>query len=432
MASPVKRKGNLSLSSSANLLAYKAVFGLLTKVRPPVARPIRLGPESRVLVFSTAGLGDALLDSAGINALASEYPGIRIHAVVHHRRTDIARHNPLLEKLHFLRKGPHAFLALWWRLRKHGPWDAVLYLSCHDPEARCLGYLLAPDATVGLAWRTEMPWLCARNIDDPGLRRAHLAVQAVRVAAEAGAAAAEGASAIGDGCLRSMGVSPVSGAAARCESLGLNRWDACSPCLNVSEMRPAAEARMVYEVAAEDRIALDRSLSGRGFPLRPGVIFQLGGGGGPYRDWPVEHFLKLAELAHAAGIGPVFLLGGPDHREKAGEFFAAAAGRNLPFFDVVGRLPLPQSAALLERSRCLVSTDTGIMHLAFALGTPTVALLHCSPGDARVGPLADRDRHVVIQIAKPAGYRVPSDASMANLRPEDVFPGLKELFFRNA
>ncbi len=382
MASPVKRKGNLSLSSSANLLAYKGVFGLLTKVRPPVARPIRLGPESRVLVFSTAGLGDALLDSAGINALASEYPGIRIHAVVHHRRTDIARHNPLLEKLHFLRKGPHAFLALWWRLRKNGPWDAVLYLSCHDPEARCLGYLLAPDATIGLAWRTEMPWLCARNIDDPGLRRAHLAVQAVRVAAEAGAT--------------------------------------------------AAEARMVYEVAADDRITLDRSLSGMGFPLRPGVIFQLGGGGGPYRDWPAEHFFKLAELAHAAGIGPVFLLGGPDHREKAGEFFAAAPGRKLPFFDVVGRLPLPQSAALLERSRCLVSTDTGIMHLAFALGTPTVALLHCSPGDARVGPLADRDRHVVIQIAKPAGYRVPSDASMSNLRPEDVFPGLKELFFRNA
>ena len=356
MASPGKRKGNLSLSSSANLLAYKAVFGLLTKVRPPVAKPIRLAPESRVLVFSTAGLGDALLDSAGINALASDYPGIRIHAVVHHRRTDIARHNPLLEKLHFLRKGPHAFLALWWRLRKNGPWDAVLYLSCHDPEARCLGYLLAPDATVGLAWRTEMPWLCARNIDDSGLRRAHLAVQAVRVAAEAGVA--------------------------------------------------ASEVRMVYVVAEEDRLALDRSLVKMGFPLRPGVIFQLGGGGGPYRDWPVEHFLKLAELAHAAGIGPVFLLGGPDHREKA--------------------------AALLERSRCLVSTDTGIMHLGFALGTPTVALLHCSPGDARVGPLADRDRHVVIQIAKPAGYRVPSDASMADIRPEDVFPGLKELFFRNA
>jgi len=379
VANPGKRK--LSLSSSVNLLTYQAVFGMLAMVRPPRGRPVRLGPESRVLVFSTAGLGDSLLDSAGIHALASGYPGIHIQAVVHHRRTDMARHNPLLEKLHFLRKGPHAFFALWWRLRKHGPWDAVLYLSCHDPEARCLGYLLAPDATVGLAWRTEMPWLCAKNIDEPGLRRAHLAAQAVRVAAEAGAT--------------------------------------------------TTGARMVYRVAPEDREALDKTLAGWNFPPRPGVTFQLGGGGGPHRDWPVEHFLKLAELAGAAGIGPIFLLGGLDHRKKADAFSAAATRGNIPFFDAVGRLPLPQSAALLERSRCLVSTDTGIMHLAFAIGTPTVALLHCSPGDARVGPLADREKHAVIQLPKPVGYRVPSDASMDNIRPEAAFAALKELFFRN-
>jgi len=382
VVNPGKRKGQLSLSSSANLLAHKAIFGLLAKARPPVEKPLPLGPQSRVLVFSTAGLGDALLDSAGIHALASRFPGIRIEAVVHHRRTDIARHNPLLKKLHFLRKGPHAFLALWWRLRKSAPWDAVLYLSCHDPEARCLGYLLAPDATVGLAWRTEMPWLCAKNIDGPGLRRAHLAVQAVHVAAGAGAA--------------------------------------------------IAGARMVYEVADEDRLSLDKTLAGLDIPAKPGVTFQIGGGGGPHRDWPVEHFLKLAELANAARIGPIFLLGGPDHRKKAAEFSAAATEGRIPFYDVVGCLPLPQSAALLERSRCVVSTDTGIMHLAFALRVPTLALLHCTPGAARVGPLADQGKHIVIQLPKPAGYRAPSDASMCDLRPEDVFPSLEKLFFRDA
>ncbi len=381
MAGAGKKKGRLSLSSSVNLLAYRALFGLLTRVRPPGTKPVRLESGSRVLVFSTAGLGDSLLDSAGLHALAAGWPGIHIEAVVHHRRTDIARHNPLLKKLHFLRKGPHGFLSLWWELRKQAPWDAVLYLSCHDPEARCLGYLLAPDATIGLAWRTEMPWLCAINIDEPGLRRAHLAVQAVRVAAGAGA--------------------------------------------------PVKETRMVYEVSPEDRKALDQTLDGLGYPGHPGVIFQLGGGGGPYRDWPVGHFLKLAEMAHASGIGPLFLLGGPDHRKKAGQFAEAARELNLPFFDVVGRLPLPQSAALLERSRCLVSTDTGIMHLAFAIGTPTLALLHCTPGELRVGPLADREKHAVIQLPKPAGYRTPADASMSGLLPENVFPALKELFFRN-
>ncbi|MFZ4776299.1 MAG: glycosyltransferase family 9 protein [Terrimicrobiaceae bacterium] len=382
MAGRGKKKGKLSLSSSINLLAHQAIFGTLTRLRRPRSKPICLGPESRVLVFSTAGLGDSLLDSAGIGALAAGYPGIHIEAVVHHRRTDIARHNPLLEKLHFLRKGPHGFLNLWWKLRKRGPWDAILYLSCHDPEARCLGYLLAPDATIGLAWRTEMPWLCARNIDEPGLRRAHLAVQAVRVAAEAGAS--------------------------------------------------NGEARMVYEVSEEDRSALDRTLEGLEFPRNPGVTFQLGGGGGPYRDWPVGHFLKLAELANAAGIGPLFVLGGPDHRKKADQFSEAAKALSIPFFDVVGRLPLPQSAALLERSRCLVSTDTGIMHLAFAIGTPTLALLHCTPGESRVGPMVDREKHAVIQLPKPAGYRTPSDASMSGLVPEEVFPALKELFFRSA
>lgn len=378
MAARAKRKGDLSFSSSLNVLLYRTVFGALATINPPKERPIRLDGSSRVLVFSTAGLGDALLDSAGIRALAETFPGVAIEAVVHHRRRDIAAHNPFLKKLHFLRKGPLAFLSLWSKLR--GPWDAVLYLSCHDPEARCMGYLLARDATVGLAWRTKLPWLCARNIDEPGLRRAHLAAQAVRVAGEAGAA--------------------------------------------------TDRVRMVYCVAEEDRRALDATLAGLGAPGAPGVVFQLGGGGGSYRDWPAAHFVELARAAHAARIGPVFILGGPDHRRRADEF-AAAAG-HIPFFDAVGRLPLPQSAALIERARCLVSTDTGIMHLAFAIGTPTVALLHCSPGPDRVGPTGDPGRHAVIALPRPDGYRSPPDASMAAIRPDDVIPRLRELFFRGA
>jgi len=184
---------------------------------------------------------------------------------------------------------------------------------------------------------------------------------------------------------------------------------------------------MVYEVAEADRGALDATLRDLGYPARPGVTFQLGGGGGPYRDWPAEHFLRLAELAHADGIGPIFVLGGPDHQRKAAAFSEGAAAKGIPSFNVAGRLPLPQSAALLERSGCVVSTDTGIMHLAFALGAPTLALLHCTPGDARVGPLADRSRHVVLQLPKPTGYRTPADACMRDISPEAAFTGLRQL-----
>lgn len=380
MGAAGKRKGDLSLSSSLNLLAYRLVFGLLAKWRPPRTLPIRVAKGSRVLVFSTAGLGDSLLDSAGVRALAEGIAGVHIEAVVHHRRRDIARHNPFFQKLHDLRKGPVAFLGLWWRLRASGPWDAVLFFSCHDPEARCLGYLLARDATVGLAWRTKMPWLCSHNIAEAPLRKDHLADQAVRIAREAGA--------------------------------------------------PAGETRMVYEVLEADRSALDESLTRLGIHARGAIVFQLGGGGAAFRDWPVGHFVELARLVHAAGLGPIILLGGPDHRGKAESFAVAAAG--IPFDDVVGRLPLPQSAALLERARCLVSTDTGIMHLAFAIGTPTVALLHPTPGPSRVGPTSDVDRHVVLALPRPEGYRSPNDVSMEALRPEAVFEGLKTCLGRTA
>ena len=371
MQTPAKTR-KLSLSSRANLLGYRWIFGLLEMMGPPNPRPIRLTRSGRVLVFSSAGLGDSLLDSVAIRALAETFPGIHIEAVVHHRRPDISRHNPFLRRLHFLRKGPLGFFKLWRDLRAGKPWDAILYLSCHDPEARCLGFLLNKDATVSLAWRTELSNLCAWNLDEPGLRREHLARQALRVAEQAGAG--------------------------------------------------TTYPRMVYMVDEADREALDERLAALDLPSQPGVVFQLGGGGAAYRDWPVEHFLELARMLAAAGEGPLFLLGGPDHRAKADRFAETARAENMEFHDVVGKLPLPLSAALIERCRCLVSTDTGIMHLGFALGTPTAALLHCSPGRARVGPLADEDRHAILELPRPEGYRSPSDALMSNILPGAVFP----------
>lgn len=372
MPSAVKKKPVLSFSSRVNLELYRGIFSGLALLRPPRAKEIKLTPRSRVLAFSSAGLGDSLLDSAAFHALAETFPGIYLAAVAHHRRPQIAEHNPLLSRLYLLRKGPLGFLRLWRELKAGGPWDAVLYLSCHDPEARCLGYLLNPDATVGLEWRTQLSHLCAWNIAGRDLRRAHLARQALRVAGQAGAK---------------------------------------------SEI-----PRMVYEVKPEDRAALDARLEELGAPGRPAVVFQLGGGGAAYRDWPAEHFVKLGAGLQAAGKGPIFILGGPDHRSKAARFAAAAKEAGLEFHDVVARLALPLSAALLERARCLVSTDTGIMHLGFALRTPTVALLHCQPGDARVGPQADRDRHAVLELPRPSGYQTPADAPMHGLPPEEVLP----------
>ena len=57
--------------------------------------------------------------------------------------------------------------------------------------------------------------------------------------------------------------------------------------------------------------------------------------------------------------------------------------------DLVGRLTLRQLAALLQHARLLVSNDSGPVHLAAAMGTPTVVLFGTSDpatGPARWGP----------------------------------------------
>lgn len=357
----------LSASSQINLLSYALIFGTLKKLRPPVPGRITLSRKSRVLLFSTGGIGDALIDSVAVHQLAAAYPGIHITMVAHHRRLDVARHQPPLDRIVPFRKGPAAFLRLLNQLR--GPWDAIFFLTFHDPEAKCLGFLLNKNATFSLAWRSQFFGLAANEIVSAPLRRAHLAEQAAAVVAQAGV--------------------------------------------------PSAERRMIYEVRGEERERLRGSLDALGCRTFPRIILQLGGGGQPFRDWPVSHHAALARRIVAAGLGPLAILGGPDHRQKAEEFRSLCG--DLIYSDLVGQLPLPQSAALIRQASCLVSTDTGIMHLGFALRTPTVALLHPSPGPARVGPLCDKHLHRVLSLEKPSGYRLPSDVTMASITPDSVF-----------
>ena len=104
------------------------------------------------------------------------------------------------------------------------------------------------------------------------------------------------------------------------------------------------------------------------------------------------------------------------------------AGSARPYHDVVGKFSLTESAALLASARALVSTDTGIMHLGFAVGTRVVALIHCNNPSDRVGPYGYGDRHRVLQLPRPDAYRTPADADMDDITAADVFGKLLEIW----
>ncbi len=70
--------------------------------------------------------------------------------------------------------------------------------------------------------------------------------------------------------------------------------------------------------------------------------------------------------------------------------------------------------ALLEGARCVVTNDTGPMHMAWALGAPTVALF--GPGDpVHYGPTGDRFRVIKKSMyCSPCLYEVDEPPCMGN------------------
>src|ERR1700677_4650994 len=112
-----------SFISRLSASGYELVFRTLARRRPPQARPIQLGPKSRVLAFTCAGIGDTLTDSVVFKALRETFPEAHLGAVVHRRRRLLLEHNPHVNQIFLFHKGPLAFLRLQSELRAAGPWD---------------------------------------------------------------------------------------------------------------------------------------------------------------------------------------------------------------------------------------------------------------------------------------------------------------------
>ena len=104
----------------------------------------------------------------------------------------------------------------------------------------------------------------------------------------------------------------------------------------------------------------------------------LGAAFGSSKLWPPESFGRLARELASGGLCPVLLGTGEDAATAAAVARAAAT----PLASLVGRDRPAILARLLARLRCLVSGDTGVAHLAAAVGVATVTLF--GPTDRRL------------------------------------------------
>jgi len=148
------------------------------------------------------------------------------------------------------------------------------------------------------------------------------------------------------------------------------------------------------------------------------------GAASPARRWPPERFAEVARSEAERGR-PVVVTGGAEEVARAA-LVARQAG--LPRGSVLaGRTDLADLARVVAAAGRVVSGDTGVAHLATALGTPSVVLFGpTSPSEW--GPPAERSWHRALWAARsgdPHGLR-PDDGLLA-IQPADVLRALDEL-----
>lgn len=303
--------------------------------------PIRLDGAGRILLIKPSALGDVVHSLPVAATLHRRYPNVRLDWLVEEEAADIVTGHPAVAEV--LVSGRRRWLRQ----------------LCNP--ARIPG-------TLGEA-RRFMTGLRRRRydavLDFQGLFKSALYVLATRAPIRIGfAEGREGAPWV----LTHRVVAPPQPVHA------VERYLALAAAVDATE--PVREFHI--SLAPEDRVAARSHLAG---VLRPRVVLHPAA---RWRTklWEAERWRTLAASLLAEGVG-VVLTGSREDGILAGRI---VAGLNPPPLSLVGRLSIKQLVALLQDVDLMITVDSGPMHIAAAVGTPTVALF--GPTDPlRTGPL---------------------------------------------
>ena len=187
-------------------------------------------------------------------------------------------------------------------------------------------------------------------------------------------------------------------------ALGLDRGETLPP-------RPNPALRI--DADNQHRVMNDLGIAGN----RPVIAMMPGAEYGPAKCWPIEYFRELAVMLRDDGYD-VWVLGS-DKDAEAGEAIAAGGAINL-----CGRTSLEDVIDLLGHAEQAISNDSGLMHIAAAVGS-WVHGIYGSSSPSFTPPLTERrsihslglDCSPCLERKCPLGHlRCLRDLSAANIR----------------
>ena len=183
--------------------------------------------------------------------------------------------------------------------------------------------------------------------------------------------------------------------------------------------------QLSYQVTASEKAAAQQRLHQHGLDARRPLIGPVleSFPTKPYRDWPVEHFVQACQQVSLRYPQAQFILLGGDVTPAKIQAMRTALGERVTVF--AGQLSLRESGAVMSCLDLYLGVDTGPTHLAGALQIPMVAMYHCLHRGYILAPL---DHPALRVLEHPASNEDASaQRSMAEISVESVTSSMLEL-----
>ncbi len=129
-------------------------------------------------------------------------------------------------------------------------------------------------------------------------------------------------------------------------------------------------------------------------PDQPILVLCPGAEFGPAKQWPAEHYAQVARRYLSQGWG-VWLMGSQHDAQAAARIAALCAAECV---NLAGRTSLAQAIDLMSLASLVISNDSGLMHVAAALGRPLVAV-YGSSDPAVTPPLTPNSTVVTLNLS---------------------------------